>query len=89
MQLVSAAAAMPPAAAAGSEARSDGGGSDGEDGCAPGGAGARKAAWGQGSAGDARRWRDQERRNEGLKEELTRQRVAFKVRASGCRGALQ
>jgi hypothetical protein len=28
---------------------------------------------------DAQRWRDQERRNEGLREELTRQRVAFKV----------
>jgi hypothetical protein len=29
--------------------------------------------------GDARRWRDQERRNEGLRTELSRQRAAFKA----------
>ena len=50
------------------------------------------------AGGDAERWRDQERRNEGLREELARQRAAFKVahaahaaavaRRAGAEGAL-
>lgn len=67
MQLVSAAAGvMPPA---GSDATDSS--SDVQD--TP-----SKAV--RSGGGDTQRWRDQERRNEGLREELTRQRMAFKVR---------
>lgn len=45
----------------------------------PPGADGGDDAGGGGAAGDAQRWQDQERRNEGLKEELKRQRAAFKV----------
>ena len=82
MRLVSAAAGvLPPPGVDGSDPGSgdDCGDSDCGDADTAGAPGAAKAAWGQGSRGDARRWRDQERRNEGLREELTRQRVAFKV----------
>ncbi|KAI8469680.1 MAG: hypothetical protein J3K34DRAFT_512435 [Monoraphidium minutum] len=100
MRLVSAAAGvMPPEGAdgggAGSGADSDGGDADDARG---GGGGSGAKAPGGGNCGDARRWRDQERRNEGLREELARQRVAFKdaydnlmaaaVQQAGAEGAL-
>jgi len=99
MSLVSAAAGVAPplgvadrgddTAAAAADSSDDTGSPD---------AAAKAAAslWGRGA--DAQRWRDQERRNEGLKEELTRQRLAFKVaydqhmaavvRRAGAEGAL-
>jgi hypothetical protein len=85
MQLVSAAAGMaPPPGADDGGAGGAAGSSDGGDGSEAGDASKAAGALGSGTGGgDAQRWRDQERRNQGLREELTRQRVAFKV---GIRG---
>lgn len=77
MQLVSAAAGIAPPPGVGDGLDDAGSGSDDD---APIDASASKQSSAlQRRRGDARRWRDQERRNKGLQEELARQRVAFKV----------
>ncbi|GBF94508.1 hypothetical protein Rsub_07042 [Raphidocelis subcapitata] len=73
MQLVNAAAgvAPPPGAEDSDDFEEDGAADTAAAGAASWAPGARR--------GDARRWRDQERRNEGLRAELSRQRAAFKA----------
>jgi hypothetical protein len=81
--LVSAAAGVMPSGGSIGDDHTSGEDSDGD--CGDGDDADAKRGLGP-SRSDVRRWRDQERRNEGVREELARQRAAFKVRGAGCIG---